>query len=378
MERYLSEGPASRSEAPLASGRSGGSPAESSTAPFAPTPCGIPSSITRCSKRCTTSSALAGPGRARCSRYPRSPRALPRDVRSADSIETEHVDPSSTETATRCGALRRIERRRPRRLSCRIPASSSTRNGDGDQVLGYSGLEEARPASRFTASSRTCFAAPRQFVSDRQRVYVDVVADQEPVLDVGCGRGELLDSCVPRASTLEAWTSTGTWSRTVEPRGSMSERAEATEYLEGARGGVAWRDLLGPCDRAHGLRRAPALPRAGAPQARPGGVLVVETVNPHSVPAIKTFWVDLTHEKPVFPEVALALCRLHGFGSAHVVFPNGTDDLERDRREEGEYAVVARASRLQSRDERFADRPQTPFLLFRALSGLCRQRPERT
>ena len=61
----------------------------------------------------------------------------------------------------------------------------------------------------------------------------------------------------------------------------------------------------------------------------PAGVLVVETVNPHSIPAMKTFWVDPTHEKPVFPEVALALCRLHGFGSARVVFPNGTGDLER-------------------------------------------------
>jgi hypothetical protein len=68
-------------------------------------------------------------------------------------------------------------------------------------------------------------------------------------------------------------------------------------------------------------------------------------VNPHSIAALKTFWVDLTHEKPVFPEVALALCRLHGFGSARVIFPNGTGDLETDRRTEGEYTVVATVAR---------------------------------
>jgi hypothetical protein len=51
--------------------------------------------------------------------------------------------------------------------------------------------------------------------------------------------------------------------------------------------------------------------------------------------------VDLTHEKPVFPEVALALCRLHDFESARVLFPNGSGDLETDRRTQGEYAVVA-------------------------------------
>jgi hypothetical protein len=56
---------------------------------------------------------------------------------------------------------------------------------------------------------------------------------------------------------------------------------------------------------------------------------------------MKTFWADLTHEQPVFPEVGLALCRLHGFGSARVFFPNGTGDLSRDRLREGEYAIVA-------------------------------------
>jgi hypothetical protein len=72
-----------------------------------------------------------------------------------------------------------------------------------------------------------------------------------------------------------------------------------------------------------------------------GGLFVAETVNPHSIPALKAFWVDLTHEKPIFPEVALALCRLHGFESAGIFFPNGSGDLESDRRNQGEYAVVA-------------------------------------
>ena len=63
---------------------------------------------------------------------------------------------------------------------------------------------------------------------------------------------------------------------------------------------------------------------------------------------MKTFWVDPTHEKPVFPEVALALCRLHDFESARVVFPNGTGDLERDLAEQGEYAVVATVGRRDS------------------------------
>jgi 2-polyprenyl-3-methyl-5-hydroxy-6-metoxy-1,4-benzoquinol methylase len=74
---------------------------------------------------------------------------------------------------------------------------------------------------------------------------------------------------------------------------------------------------------------------------RPGGVLVVETVNPHSHRALKTFWVDLTHQKPVFPEVLVALCKSSGYKEAFVKFPCGTGEFDRDRLSEGEYAVVA-------------------------------------
>jgi O-antigen chain-terminating methyltransferase len=74
---------------------------------------------------------------------------------------------------------------------------------------------------------------------------------------------------------------------------------------------------------------------------RGDGIFIAETVNPHSVPAFKTFWTDLTHRAPIFPEVAVALCRQAGFERALVMFPNGTGDLESDRRSQGEYAVVA-------------------------------------
>ena len=49
---------------------------------------------------------------------------------------------------------------------------------------------------------------------------------------------------------------------------------------------------------------------------KPGGRLIFETVNPHALEAFKTFWTDLTHQRPIFPEVALAWCWLLGFDRA--------------------------------------------------------------
>ncbi len=64
---------------------------------------------------------------------------------------------------------------------------------------------------------------------------------------------------------------------------------------------------------------------------RPGGVFVAETINPHSLSAFKTFWVDPTHRAPIFPEVAHALALIHGFERARIRYPRGSGDGERDR-----------------------------------------------
>ena len=75
---------------------------------------------------------------------------------------------------------------------------------------------------------------------------------------------------------------------------------------------------------------------------RPGGLLVAETVNPHSARALKAFWLDLTHRHPVFPEATLMLAKGAGFDAAEIFFPHGTDDFEGNRTSQGEYALVAR------------------------------------
>ena len=96
---------------------------------------------------------------------------------------------------------------------------------------------------------------------------------------------------------------------------------------------------MGP---ASGLRGASSSDEIGN-QPAPGGLLVAETINPHSLPAFKTFWVDPTHRAPIFPEVASALALIHGFTSAEIVYPHGCGDAEADRVEQTEYALVASA-----------------------------------
>jgi SAM-dependent methyltransferase len=87
--------------------------------------------------------------------------------------------------------------------------------------------------------------------------------------------------------------------------------------------------------------RLEALLAAALRALRPGGLLIVETVNPHAPDAMKGFWLDPTHERPLFPEVLLVLCRIAGFASGYVFHPGAAGDVEADRFSAPTYAVVA-------------------------------------
>jgi SAM-dependent methyltransferase len=206
-------------------------------------------------------------------------------------------------------------------------------NGPGSSAV-YPGFEDI-------------FRGPTSFVLERQAVYVDLLREHAPVLDLGCGRGEM----------LELLGEAGIPARGVDLDLEMVERARAG----GARveHGDALAYLAKEADQSLGAvfsaqfiehipqDRLPELIELSVAKLEPGGVFIAETVNPHSPRALKSFWVDPTHQHPLFPETMLALCQLSGFDAAEVVFPAGSNDLETDLRTCGEYAIVATRRRSE-------------------------------
>ena len=187
------------------------------------------------------------------------------------------------------------------------------------------------------------FRGPEERVRERQRLYVDLLTGHEPVVDAGCGRGEFLDLLHEHGL---AYTGVD-----IDP--GMVERcrakghtdvalATADSYLEQLPD-----DSVGAVFSAQVIEHLPhevleRFLRSSLAKLKPGGVFVAETVNPHAPHALKTFWVDPTHQHPLFPEVVLAFCRIAGFASAYVFHPLGTRNVEDDRYRESEYAVVAK------------------------------------
>jgi O-antigen chain-terminating methyltransferase len=52
---------------------------------------------------------------------------------------------------------------------------------------------------------------------------------------------------------------------------------------------------------------------------RPGGVLVLETVNPLCFTSLSSFWLDPTHVRPLHPALLLWLAEREGLGGLEIV-----------------------------------------------------------
>jgi glycosyltransferase involved in cell wall biosynthesis/SAM-dependent methyltransferase len=188
------------------------------------------------------------------------------------------------------------------------------------------------------------FRGSEQMIRDRQRVYLDLVADRGPVLDAGCGRGEFLDLLDERGIEYQGVDLDPDMVDRCREKGHENvEQADLLEVLErtppGSLGAIFSAQVIEQLEPEQ-LQRFLEL---GLSRLRPGGLLIAETVNPHSAAALKAFWVDPTHMHPLFPETMLALCALSGYTAGDVFAPVGTGDWDEDRTSAGEYAVVASA-----------------------------------
>jgi len=197
---------------------------------------------------------------------------------------------------------------------------------------GGSGIAGAPPAT--VAAQPAAAALPDYFafesrmrgsvdaIRERQRRYVDDFRDAAPVLDVGCGRGELLQ--LLREAGIEGRGIDADADMVAYARGEGLdvEQADLVEHLgrlaDGSLGGIFMGQVvehLPPGVLVRSLELAAA-------KLRPGGVLVAETINPLSPLALRHYFADLTHAQPLVPETLELLARQSGFAETELRYLN--------------------------------------------------------
>jgi SAM-dependent methyltransferase len=190
---------------------------------------------------------------------------------------------------------------------------------------------------------------PTEVVRERQRVYLDDFHDASPVLDVGCGRGELL--ALLREAGVEARGVDADADMAAYARGEgldveQADLLEALESVDDASLGGIFAGQVVEHLPPTALVRFLALARA---KLRNRGVLALETINPLSPLALRNYFADLTHAQPLVPETLALLVRHAGFTELETrylsepVRPEGLDASVADILFAPlDYAIVAR------------------------------------
>ncbi|MDP9332296.1 MAG: class I SAM-dependent methyltransferase [Actinomycetota bacterium] len=219
----------------------------------------------------------------------------------------------------------------PHLLDVTAPDGGTTLGFDSTTPLGgadYRSLEDVLRGSE-------------QFIRERLRFYLKFFASGEAAVDLGSGRGEMLELLAEGGIDAVGVDLDPSMVARAEVKGLRCTQADALEWLRD-------RDKKS-LDVVFSTQFLEHIPTGVLPDLlgtareclRPGGRFIAETVNPYSPSALRAFWVDLTHVQPLYPETLLVLLQQAGYTSAYVVYPTSDKEPEIARTETGEYAIVA-------------------------------------
>ena len=207
------------------------------------------------------------------------------------------------------------------------------------------------PSTRFSEA----FRGSSEALLERYTDIADRVASHGgPVLDLGCGRGELMGLLRDRGIEV-----TG-----VDPDEDAVADARAAGLEVTVGDGLVHLGAL-PAASLGGLlliqvvehltaQQLVELVALAAEKVRPGGVVVAETINPSSLYVYShALWLDPTHDKPIHPAYLDFLFREAGFERTEVQWRSPTPAEERLQAVTGEDS---KARRLDERDHRTAER----------------------
>jgi 2-polyprenyl-3-methyl-5-hydroxy-6-metoxy-1,4-benzoquinol methylase len=144
--------------------------------------------------------------------------------------------------------------------------------------------------------------------------YATLAAAHQPLLDVGCGRGELLTACAEQGIEARGVDTNERSVADLRARGLDVQLAAIPECFTSVADGS-----LGSVAAMHVVEHLPvdalfALFREAARVLRRGGLLMIETPNAESiVVSASDFWRDPTHLAPRHPAALTLLAREHGF-----------------------------------------------------------------
>jgi len=174
------------------------------------------------------------------------------------------------------------------------------------------------------------FRGSQTAIRERLVDYLPVFAGASNVLDIGCGRGELLDLFREASIGAHGVDTNLSMVQVCRERGLKAEQADAVSYLEGLPDGsldgliaIQVVEHLEPAYLTRLIDRAFHALKPGAP-------MVLETLNPACwVAFFDSYLRDITHRWPLHPETLHYLVKASGFSSVKIEYRAPVADADR-------------------------------------------------
>ena len=174
------------------------------------------------------------------------------------------------------------------------------------------------------------FRGSQDTIRSRLDDYVPVFAGASEVVDVGCGRGELLGLFQQHGIRARGVDTNDAMVELCRARGFDVERDDALHFLErqadASLGGLIAIQVVEHFDPAYLLRFL----ETAHHKLRPGAPIVLETINAACWMAFfETYLRDITHRQALHPDTLQYLVQTSGFTSVDVRFREPVRDSDR-------------------------------------------------
>jgi SAM-dependent methyltransferase len=174
------------------------------------------------------------------------------------------------------------------------------------------------------------FRGSQAVIRERLTSYLPLFDGASGVLDVGCGRGEFLDLLAARGISARGIDLNHEMAEGCRARGLDVTEADAVGYLstlpDASLGGIFSAQVVEHLQPGYLLRFL----ELAFHKLRPGGRLVLETLNPACwVAFFESYIRDITHVWPLHPETLKYLVVASGFTTAAIEFRSPVPQQDR-------------------------------------------------
>ncbi len=164
------------------------------------------------------------------------------------------------------------------------------------------------------------FRGAREEIAQRQTSFLQYYEGCKNVLDIGCGRGEFLETMRKHGIGARGVDLDEIMVDFCRSKGLEVELEDAFDYMEkledASLDGIFIDQVVEHLEPAYLVR----LLKLCFQKMKYGFYLIAETVNPLSFSSFANFYIDLTHIKPVHPETLKFLMESTGFREVKPVF----------------------------------------------------------